>query len=89
MGTAINLRGLGADSTLSLVNGRRLAGSGSYGELGDVSALPSAAVERVDVLLDGASALYGSDAVAGVVNLIMRRRFDGAETRFRAAAARC
>lgn len=88
MATGINLRGLGADSTLTLVNGRRLAGSGSYGELGDVSALPSAAVERVDVLLDGASALYGSDAVAGVVNVIMRRRFDGAETRLRAAAAK-
>jgi len=88
LATGINLRGLGPDSTLTLVNGRRLAGSGSYGELGDVSALPSAAVERVDVLLDGASALYGSDAVAGVVNVIMRRRFDGAETRLRAAAAR-
>lgn len=88
MATGMNLRGLGPESTLTLVNGRRLAGSGSLGALGDVSALPSAAVERVDVLLDGASALYGSDAVAGVVNVIMRRNFDGAETRFRAAAAK-
>ena len=49
--------------------------------------MPSAAVERVDVLLDGASALYGADAVAGVVNVIMRRSFDGLETRLRASAA--
>lgn len=86
--TGINLRGLGPASTLVLVNGRRLAGSGSRAEFADLSALPSAAVERVDVLLDGASALYGADAVAGVVNVIMRSRFDGQETRLRAAAAR-
>lgn len=85
--TGVNLRGLGASSTLILVNGRRLAGTGLRGEFGDVSALPSGAVERVDVLLDGASALYGADAVAGVVNVIMRRSFDGAETRVRASLA--
>ncbi|MBB5740797.1 MULTISPECIES: TonB-dependent receptor [Brevundimonas] len=85
--TGVNLRGLGAASTLVLVNGRRLAGTGSRAEFADVSALPSAAVERVDVLLDGASALYGSDAVAGVVNVIMRRAFDGQESRARIAAA--
>ena len=85
--TGINLRGLGPDATLVLVNGRRMAGTGSRGEFADVSALPSAAVERVDVLLDGASALYGSDAVAGVVNVIMRRSFDGQESRVRVAAA--
>jgi iron complex outermembrane recepter protein len=56
--TGVNLRGLGVDATLVLVNGRRLAGTGFRGEFADVSALPSAAVERVDVLLDGASALY-------------------------------
>ena len=86
--TGINLRGLGAASTLVLVNGRRLAGTGSRAEFADISALPSAAVERVDVLLDGASALYGADAVAGVVNVIMRRAFDGQESRFRASAAK-
>ncbi|KDP95399.1 hypothetical protein ER13_02150 [Brevundimonas sp. EAKA] len=86
--TGINLRGLGADATLVLVNGRRMAGTGSRGEFADVSALPSAAVERVDVLLDGASALYGSDAVAGVVNVIMRRSVDGQESRIRFGAAR-
>lgn len=85
--TGVNLRGLGATSTLLLVNGRRLAGTGLRGDFGDVSALPSGAVERVDVLLDGASALYGADAVAGVVNVIMRRSFDGQETRVRGSAA--
>lgn len=85
--TGINLRGLGPASTLVLVNGRRLAGTGFRGEFADASALPSAAVERVDVLLDGASALYGADAVAGVVNVIMRRGFDGQETRLRASSA--
>lgn len=85
--TGVNLRGLGAASTLVLVNGRRLAGTGSRAEFADISALPSAAVERVDVLLDGASALYGSDAVAGVVNVVMRRTFEGQESRARIAAA--
>jgi iron complex outermembrane receptor protein len=87
MGASVNLRGLGADATLTLVDGRRLAGAGSMGELADISTLPSAAVERVDILLDGASALYGSDAVAGVVNVVMRRSFDGMESRVRLAAA--
>lgn len=85
--TGVNLRGLGPAATLTLVNGRRLAGTGLRGEFADVSALPSAAVERVDVLLDGASALYGADAVAGVVNVIMRRSFEGQETRVRVSAA--
>ena len=85
--TGVNLRGLGPDATLTLVNGRRLAGTGFRGEFADVSALPSAAVERVDVLLDGASALYGADAVAGVVNVIMRRTFEGQESRVRVSAA--
>jgi outer membrane receptor protein involved in Fe transport len=63
LATGINLRGLGVGSTLTLVNGRRLAGTGSRGAFADASAIPSAAVERVDVLLDGASALYMSGAV--------------------------
>lgn len=87
LSTGIDLRGLGPDSTLVLVNGRRLAGAGSRGEFTDVSALPNAAVERVDVLLDGASALYGSDAVGGVVNVVLRREFDGQESRVRIGAA--
>lgn len=79
----VNLRGLGSDATLVLINGRRLAGTGSKGDFVDVSTIPTAAVERVDVLLDGASALYGADAVGGVVNIILRDDYDGAETRVR------
>lgn len=62
----VNLRGLGSDATLVLINGRRMAGTGSKGDFADVSSIPTAAIRRVDVLLDGASALYGADAVGGV-----------------------
>ena len=86
--TGVNLRALGPDATLVLVNGRRMAGTGGRGDFADVSAIPAAAVARVEVLLDGASALYGSDAVGGVVNILMKRDFDGAETRARYGAAR-
>ncbi|WP_313553215.1 TonB-dependent receptor, partial [Brevundimonas sp.] len=79
----VNLRGLGSDATLVLINGRRLAGTGSKGDFVDVSTIPTAAVERVDILLDGASALYGADAVGGVVNIVLRDSYDGAETRVR------
>ena len=79
--TGVNLRGLGVGATLVLVNGRRMAGTGSNGDFADVSSIPLSAVERIEVLLDGASALYGSDAVAGVVNIVLRTHFDGAETR--------
>lgn len=85
--TGLNLRGLGSDATLVLVNGRRMAGTGLRGDFADVSAIPTAAVERVEVLLDGASALYGSDAVGGVVNIILRKRFEGAEFRARVGGA--
>lgn len=87
LATGVNLRGLGSDATLVLVNGRRLAGTGSKGDFADVSAIPLAAVDRVDVLLDGASALYGSDAVGGVVNIILKTNFEGAETRLRGGFA--
>lgn len=87
LATGVNLRGLGPDSTLVLVNGRRMAGAGGRGDFADVSAVPTAAVERVDVLMDGASALYGSDAVGGVVNIILRRNFDGQESRLRVGAS--
>lgn len=79
----VNLRGLGSDATLVLINGRRLAGTGAKGDFADVSTLPTAAIERIDVLLDGASALYGADAVGGVVNIILRDDYEGAETRIR------
>ncbi len=83
----VNLRGLGASATLVLVNGRRMAGTGLKGDFADVSAIPTAAIARVEVLLDGASALYGSDAVGGVVNVILRDDLDGAETRARLGGA--
>jgi iron complex outermembrane receptor protein len=79
--SSINLRGLGPDATLVLINGRRMAGAGAFGDFADVSSIPTSAVQRVEILLDGASALYGSDAVGGVVNVILRRDFEGAETR--------
>ncbi len=78
-GSAVNIRGLGAESTLVLVNGRRVAPA-SGGAFVDVSQIPVSAVDRVEVLPDGASALYGSDAVGGVVNFVLRKRFDGADT---------
>jgi iron complex outermembrane receptor protein len=80
-GTGVDLRGLGADATLVLFNGRRMAGAGYYGDFTDVSSIPYAAVGRVDVLLDGASALYGADAVGGVVDIRLRTDLDGGETR--------
>lgn len=87
-GSAINLRGFGPDATLTLIGGRRVpisptlgttAGTGAF----DVSLLPTSAVERVEVMADGGSALYGADAVGGVVNLLLRSPFDGAEVGMR------
>jgi len=75
-----NLRGIGPEATLLLLNGRRLAPNGVIKALGDLDQIPSSALQRIEVVTDGASAIYGSDAVAGVVNLITRRNFDGAET---------
>ena len=77
--TAINLRGLGPGSTLVLLNGKRRPAN-INGRAVDISAIPLAMVERVDVVTGGYSAIYGSDAVAGVVNLITRKSFDGAES---------
>ena len=80
---SISLRGLGADATLVLVNGRRVAIS-SFAEsittnFVDINTIPVAAIERLEVLKDGASAVYGADAVAGVVNVILKKDFDGFE----------
>jgi len=77
----INLRGLSAGRTLVLVNGRRLAPSGVEGAPSSpsINLIPSTLVDRYDLLLDGASSVYGSDAVAGVVNAILRKDFDGLE----------
>jgi len=77
--TAANLRGLGASSTLTLLNGHRVAPS-AYGSGVDLSVIPLEAVERIEVLTDGSSAVYGSDAVGGVINIILRKDFNGQET---------
>lgn len=82
-GTAVNLRGLGVDSTLVLIDGRRQPGSGISGAFVDISSIPLSAIERVEILPDGASAVYGSDAIGGVVNFILRKDFDGAESNVR------
>ena len=86
-GAGLDLRGLGVGATLVLVNGQRQPLSGLNGDFVDVSTIPWSAVQRIEVLPDGASALYGSDAVAGVVNIIMRDNFDGAETKVRYGTA--
>ena len=75
-GQFISMRNLGATRTLILVNGKRLGISTSG--LQDISLIPTAAVERIEVLKDGASSIYGSDAIAGVVNIITRSNFEGA-----------
>ncbi len=77
---AINLRGLGVSNTLVLINGRRVApsGGGIAAQYGDLGTIPLAAVERIEILKGGASSIYGSDAVGGVVNIITRKNFDGA-----------
>ncbi len=76
-----NLRGIGVSSTLVLLNGRRLANFASPGGNAgvDLNAIPSAAIERVEVLKDGASAIYGTDAIGGVINFITRRNYEGAD----------
>ena len=80
-GASVNLRGLGAGSTLVLLNGRRISASGLNAQFFDVSNIPLTAIERVEVLTEGASAIYGADAIAGVVNFILRDDYEGAETR--------
>jgi iron complex outermembrane receptor protein len=77
-GTAtVTLRGLPASSTLVLINGRRVANDGLAGESIDLNSIAPAAVERIEILKDGASAIYGSDAIAGVINIIMKEDFYG------------
>ncbi|MGN6227433.1 MAG: TonB-dependent receptor domain-containing protein [Dyella sp.] len=75
-GSALNLRGLGPDATLTLLNGRRMSYDG-FVQAVDIGAIPIEAVDRLEIVPDGASALYGSDAVAGVANVILKRDFEG------------
>jgi outer membrane receptor protein involved in Fe transport len=86
-GAEIQLRGLGPGTTLTLVNGQRQALGGRYGTVLDVSSIAASAVERIEILPEGASALYGSDAIGGVVNIILRKDFEGLETRGRVSTA--
>ena len=84
-GSQANLRGLGAQGTLVLLNGRRLsfygAPSGFQTMFVNIDAIPAAAIERMEILTDGASAVYGSDAVAGVINVITKKNYQGLEAR--------
>src|SRR5258708_837211 len=83
---AINLRGIGASNSLILLNGRRLASHPTSGALNysvNVNQLPTQGIAQIEVLRDSASSVYGSDAVAGVVNYIMRKDFRGTELKAR------
>jgi iron complex outermembrane recepter protein len=75
----ISLRGLGASRTLVLINGRRVSASGTRGAVGtaDLNVLPTAMIERVEILKDGASSIYGSDAISGVINVVTRNDLNG------------
>ena len=78
-GDSINIRGLSPFATLTLVNGHRVPMAGTSGSTVDPNSFPSIMLQRVDIVADGASATYGSDAVAGVANLILRRNVEGVE----------
>lgn len=77
--SSANLRGLGASSTLVLLNGRRVSNHGAKGNAVDLNSIPLAAIERVEVLKDGASAIYGTDAIGGVINFILRKDYRGVQ----------
>ena len=77
--SSANLRGIGDGSTLVLLNGRRIANYAFDGGTVDLNAVPLSAIERVEILKDGASAIYGTDAIAGVINFILRKDFRGFE----------
>jgi iron complex outermembrane receptor protein len=78
-GSFASLRGLGANSTLVLLNGRRVSTYGKSGNAVDLNSIPLAAIDRIEILKDGASAIYGTDAVGGVINFILKTNYQGAE----------
>ncbi|MBP6108993.1 MAG: TonB-dependent receptor, partial [Rhodocyclaceae bacterium] len=80
--SSVSLRGLGDQRTLILVDGRRLAPFGTNSAAVDVNAIPVESIERIDVLTDGASSIYGSDAMAGVINFVTRKDFQGIEASY-------
>ena len=84
---AVNLRGFGIGRTLTLIDGRRIPvyplGISGTTQFFDLASIPTAIIDRIEVLTDGASAIYGSDAVGGVINIITRKDFDGLQTRIR------
>lgn len=82
-GSSINLRGLGPQATLTLLDNQRMSPSGVAGNYTDPTAIPTIAIERVEIVADGASAVYGSDAVSGVVNFVTRKSYDGVLARAR------
>jgi iron complex outermembrane recepter protein len=77
----VSLRGLGPNRTLVLVNGKRPAAAATDGYV-DLNMIPTSIIERVEVLRDGASTVYGSDAIAGVVNIITKKNFEGVDIDF-------
>lgn len=81
--TAPNIRGIGQAQTLVLINGHRLVGVGHLQNIPDPSIVPPSAIQRVEIVADGASSIYGSDGISGVVNVITRRDYDGIEGTFR------
>jgi len=82
-GTTLNLRGIGSSATLLLIDGRRVAMTGTQASFTEANQVPMIALERVEVIADGASAIYGSDAVAGIVNYVLRKDYQGMEASFR------
>lgn len=77
--TGVSMRGLGEGRTLILIDGRRAPTNPMHGSAQDLNTIPMAAVERIEILSDGASAIYGSDAMGGVINIITRRDYEGVE----------
>lgn len=81
--STVNLRNLGSANTLVLMNGRRIAGAGQEDDFANILNIPLSAIDRVDIQLDGASAVYGADAIGGVVNFITKRNYTGISVDYR------